>query len=981
MVLKRTTVVLVPKRNLNWNVRNVARLVTLRGIAVVETRRITQMLVVRERGLRTNPKTKVDTIAWWIDSGATTHVCKDHCWFKTYEPMEEGSVLYMGGDHFTPVHGKGSVVLEFSSVKSITLFNVLYVPKLHKNLISGFSYFNNGIFMLNLNKVPDDSGSVYMSSSNVKNDVKKGKSGEVGKGKGNEEEGEAEEEERWWGGKWGARWSGRRIEAMAVVRLPDQKRKPLGEKGIDCIFFGYAEHSKEYRYGYSSIAEGDLRKFSDIGAWYAIEDCAQYDKKCSNLTSVISDETIANPNAQIVWDDMVRVQVPRCMAWLDYDEHVDSLSTMDNEVGVTRPESTIQTLPSFEEYTPPVTYPEEVEKTLETPIEVEPLNETKLEEISLNYNHNTPLSSREVPSFDRPEPQPLFNSPSLDVSLGDVIGPQPPIKPHSPDSSRMKEVYPLREELSLFDRPNEVERGRILEAHRLESILQQQISQRTALSHHDDSLISLSRCVILPMILALCLVCALECSDCAEAELVIASLVGSLRGVGGTVVKLSVWLALLNGYSSGVIRVGWGGVCEWGAREVDAKSRAYAEEERREECVRESVEGSGVMWMVKGRKAHLLEDKQIPSVGVFDEVYSTFGRHLEEIHVTWAHLEKKQTRLRTNTKTLEDLCSQSLKTASPTLHDAITTHSVMASQHFITALVRTDSHADLEDFTHDGVTIKTRRRHSNKHKVCKMVKSLYGLKQALKQWHQKFDKVVLSSGFLLNQLDKCVYSKFDGTGNGVIICLYVDDMLIFGTDQNQVDKTEKFLSSKFSMKDMGEVDVIVGIKIKHENKGIVITQSPYIEKILKKFNREDCSAVSTPMDPVKKLNPNTGKLVDQLEYSRVIGCLMYAMTSTRPDIAYAVGRLSRFISNPSRQHWHAITRVFKYMKDASRINHVEDSSSTSGWVFLLGGGAIALAFKKQTCITDSTMKYEFVALTTAGKEAKWLRNLIHEILI
>ncbi|GJV59949.1 hypothetical protein Tco_1466049 [Tanacetum coccineum] len=214
-------------------------------------------------------------------------------------------------------------------------------------------------------------------------------------------------------------------------------------------------------------------------------------KKCSNPTSAISDETIANPNAQIVGDDMVRVQVPRCMAWLDYDEHVDSLSTMDNEVGVTSPESTTQTLLSFKECTPPVTYPEEVEKTLGTPIEVEPLNETKLEEAGLNCNHNTPLSSKEVPSFDGPEPQPLLNSPSLDVSLGVVIGPEPPIKPHSPDSFRMKvvdylttqtppsphvenfhpkemfdddwgleskEVSPLGEELSLFDRPNEVEK-------------------------------------------------------------------------------------------------------------------------------------------------------------------------------------------------------------------------------------------------------------------------------------------------------------------------------------------------------------------------------------------------------------------------------------------------------------------------------------------------------------------------------------------
>ncbi|GJX22564.1 hypothetical protein Tco_0227009 [Tanacetum coccineum] len=91
-------------------------------------------------------------------------------------------------------------------------------------------------------------------------------------------------------------------------------------------------------------AEGDLRKFSDIGAWYAIEDCASMNKNVSYPQSAIFDETIANPNAQIVRDDMVRVQIPRCMAWLDYDEHVDYLSTIDNEVGVTSPESTTQTL-------------------------------------------------------------------------------------------------------------------------------------------------------------------------------------------------------------------------------------------------------------------------------------------------------------------------------------------------------------------------------------------------------------------------------------------------------------------------------------------------------------------------------------------------------------------------------------------------------------------------------------------------------------
>ncbi|GKB49275.1 zinc finger, CCHC-type containing protein [Tanacetum coccineum] len=206
----------------------------------------------------------------------------------------------------------------------------------------------------------------------------------------------------------------------------------------------------------------------------------------------------------------------------------------------------------------------------------------------------------------------------------------------------------------------------------------------------------------------------------------------------------------------------------------------------------------------------------------------------------------------------------------------------------------------------------------NENKVCKLIKSLYGLKQAPKQWHQKFDEVVLSNGYLLNQADKCVYSKFDETGKGVIICLYVDDMLIFGTNQVQVDLTKEFLSSRFFMKDMGEADVILR---------------------------------NTPMDTSEKLMPNNGQAVSQLEYSRVIGCLMYVMTCTRPDIAFVVGKLSRYTSNPGTQHWQAIQRVLKYLKKTmdyrltytgypSVLKGYNDASwiSNTGDKFFLGKG-------------------------------------------
>ncbi|CAM8898957.1 unnamed protein product [Rhodiola kirilowii] len=174
------------------------------------------------------------------------------------------------------------------------------------------------------------------------------------------------------------------------------------------------------------------------------------------------------------------------------------------------------------------------------------------------------------------------------------------------------------------------------------------------------------------------------------------------------------------------------------------------------------------------------------------------------------------------------------------------------------------------------------------------------------------------------------------------------------------------------MKDTGKADVILGIRIKSENKSIALSQSHYVEKVLKKFNYLNCSPVSTLMDPSVKLNlPNTGEPISQLECSQVIGYLMYAMTSTRPDIAFAVGQLSRYTSNPSTHHWEAIRRVLKYLKgtmnyglvyagfpsvlegytDASWITNLEDHSSTSDWVFLLEGGAISWASKKQTCIS------------------------------
>ncbi|KAM1495899.1 hypothetical protein ACFXTO_030567 [Malus domestica] len=283
-------------------------------------------------------------------------------------------------------------------------------------------------------------------------------------------------------------------------------------------------------------------------------------------------------------------------------------------------------------------------------------------------------------------------------------------------------------------------------------------------------------------------------------------------------------------------------------------------------------------------------------------------------------------------------------------------------------------------------------------KVCKLVKSLYGLKQAPKQWHEKFDHTLLTHEFKINESDKCVYIKSNDK-TCVIVCLYVDDMLIMGSDKDVIYKTKKMLNSSFDMKNLGQADVILGIQIKKNSEGYVLTQSHYAEKILRRFGQFDCKPAATPFDAGCKLEKNKGDAISQLEYSQVIGSLMYLMNSTRPDLAYAVSRLSRYTSNPAQEHWDALVRVLRYLKnsldyrlhytkyphvvegfsDANWISNTTESKSTSGYVFTLGGAAISWKSSKQKCIARFTMESEFIALDLAGEEAEWLKNFLEDI--
>ncbi|XP_076926526.1 secreted RxLR effector protein 161-like [Bidens hawaiensis] len=160
---------------------------------------------------------------------------------------------------------------------------------------------------------------------------------------------------------------------------------------------------------------------------------------------------------------------------------------------------------------------------------------------------------------------------------------------------------------------------------------------------------------------------------------------------------------------------------------------------------------------------------------------------------------------------------------------------------------------------------------------------------------------------------------------------------------------------------MGLADVILGVKITRTQNGLVLSQSHYVDKILKKFNGGDTSIAQTSIDTSQHLSKNRGEGVAQLEYSRIIGSLMYLMSCTLPDLAYAVRRLSRYTSNPSSEHWKSMTRLLRYLRytrsyglhygqdpaivegynDANWISDMKDSKSTSGYVFTLGEAAIS----------------------------------------
>jgi hypothetical protein len=289
--------------------------------------------------------------------------------------------------------------------------------------------------------------------------------------------------------------------------------------------------------------------------------------------------------------------------------------------------------------------------------------------------------------------------------------------------------------------------------------------------------------------------------------------------------------------------------------------------------------------------------------------------------------------------------------------------------------------------------------------VCCLIKTLYGLKQASHEWNREFDKCLKTLHFHPLVSDPCAYMR-QTQGDLEILTVWVNDILLFACIQKGMDNMKADLTSVVDLMDIGKPLKIIGIEITWKPDSIAIMQTNYIELILKQKGMENCHPVKMLLDPniVITRNPQGEDEDHWNAFASLIGSLQYLSTVMWPNISYAVNWLSAYMANPSLAHQSAMKRILHYLvgtktkgivywaecmdlqgdnpfyryADVAYVN-LEDYHSTSGYVFIANEGAITWGSCKQTIITLSSTEVEYVALSKATHEAKWLAALYDEL--
>jgi hypothetical protein len=297
--------------------------------------------------------------------------------------------------------------------------------------------------------------------------------------------------------------------------------------------------------------------------------------------------------------------------------------------------------------------------------------------------------------------------------------------------------------------------------------------------------------------------------------------------------------------------------------------------------------------------------------------------------------------------------------------------------------------------------------------VLRLLKAIYGLRQSPRLWHEKLNTVLVSMGFNKIRSDASVW-VFDRDGFKVIVPVFVDDMTLVSKSKAKIAEVKEELKKHFKLRDLGPTEYLLGVKIDRDRSKRILhlSQRQYTIDVLKRYNSGSESSwrpVSTPMDPGLRLThdqcPQSKEEVEEMRtvpYAHAVGSLMYLAISTRPDIAYSVGVLSRFSSNPGMTHWKAVKHLFRYLQSTLdyKLTYAPDPSSTSlfttysdadyagskdtgrstgSYVVKIGTGAVSWMSKLQPVVTLSTTEAEYIAAVSAGTEILWLRKLFTEL--
>lgn len=294
--------------------------------------------------------------------------------------------------------------------------------------------------------------------------------------------------------------------------------------------------------------------------------------------------------------------------------------------------------------------------------------------------------------------------------------------------------------------------------------------------------------------------------------------------------------------------------------------------------------------------------------------------------------------------------------------------------------------------------------HKMGNKVCKLNKTLYGLKQSPHCWNSRFDQFMKDIFFKSSEYDPCLYLKVQNHIK-VYILLYVDDLIIVSNSQKEINGIKLKLSEEFEMKDLGGLTYFLGIKISIMPNQILLDQSAYLARVLDRFGMKDCKPSKTPSDSKLDISliEESPEITEHVPYRELIGCLMYAIMGTRPDLSACVNFYSRYQDKPvKRALWTGLKKVLRYIKgtinyglvfvklqsvspqklicyvDASWASDLNDRKSTTGYLFKVFNCLIVWNTKKQPTVSLSSTEAEYIALAAASAEGVWLIGLLKE---